>query len=142
MTSASRSLNQPLVDYRLKKGSQMTRAEQRRLRFGRDRTPGFTRSPSKRINAAMQAMAVAIALERNALDQSPLSVIELQKEAVLRVAKTLPAAPASKLYRYRPSRSDNPIYRGQNGDGPRRLAAAAAVAAKPKRVRAKKVASA
>ena len=96
------------------------------------RLPGFTPMPNKRLNKAMaERFAVELSQEmehRQAMIEAGIPVAdepdvgEIQKRAVLAVAKTLPATSPSKLFRRRLSKSDSPIYRGVGGAGPRRQA--------------------
>ena len=92
--------------------------------------PGFTPMPNKRVNAAMQTMALLIAAENADMVSKKLaaamSTEELQREAVRRVARTLPGPAATKLnVRRHWSKNDDAAYRGVGGQGPVRQRVAA-----------------
>lgn len=85
----------------------------------RARTPGFFPIMSKNIDAAITAASIVIATEDVAMGRTRTAA-ELEESARSRVASQLPKAAPTKLYRPRPSKNDDPTYRGQGGVGPRR----------------------
>lgn len=65
----------------------------------RSRQPGFTAVPNKRVNGAME--------------NPSMSINDVQREAVTRVARSLPQAAVSYLFRRQPSMNDHVSYRKQ-----------------------------
>ena len=77
------------------------------------RARGFVPMSNKRVQSAIATAATVVALEAAALRKA-MNPAEIHDEAVRRVACKLPPPPVSKLYRYRPSRSDDAAYRHGN----------------------------
>lgn len=85
----------------------------------RNQMTGFTAMPNKRVNGAIQGRFAALVLDHADLVAKGLAsgepdVRALQERAVRDVAKTLRPTPGSKLFRYRPTRSDSAAYRNRH----------------------------